>query len=32
MDFRGKIAIVTPDAGMTRQMVYHGDNGWKLEK
>ena len=20
------------DGGMTRQMIYHGDNGWKLEK
>jgi NAD(P)-dependent dehydrogenase (short-subunit alcohol dehydrogenase family) len=19
------------DGGMTRQMIYHGDNGWKLE-
>ena len=20
------------DGGMTRQMIYHGDHGWKLEK
>lgn len=20
------------DGGMTRQMIYHGDNGWVLEK
>ena len=29
MDFKDKVAVVT--GGMTRQMIYHGDNGWKLE-
>jgi hypothetical protein len=37
MDFNNKIAIVTSeniciDGGMTRQMIYHGDNGWWLKK
>ena len=37
MDFKGKIAVITGgaqdiciDGGMTRQMIYHGDNGWTL--
>jgi hypothetical protein len=35
MDFKDKIVIVTGeniciDGGMTRQMIYHGDNGWTL--
>ena len=36
MDFNNKIAVVTGeiiciDGGMTRQMIYHGDNGWRLQ-
>ena len=35
MDFNNKIVVVTGeniciDGGMTRQMIYHGDNGWWL--
>ena len=37
MDFNNKIAVVTGeniciDGGMTRQMIYHGDNGWRGER
>ena len=37
MDFNNKIAVVTGeniciDGGMTRQMIYHGENGCVLEK
>ena len=37
MDFNNKIAVVTGgniciDRGMTRQMIYHGENGCVLEK
>lgn len=36
MEIGQKVAVVTGenvciDGGMTRQMIYHGDNGWKLE-
>jgi hypothetical protein len=36
MDFKDKVAVITGeniciDGGMTRQMIYHGDNDWKLE-
>ena len=36
MVFKNKIVIVTGeniciDGGMTRQMIYHGDNGWTLK-
>ena len=36
MDFKNKIVIVTGgaqgiDGGMTRQMIYHNDNGWTLK-
>ena len=29
----GKVRVnsICIDSGMTRQMIYHGDNGWKLE-
>ena len=35
MDFNNKVAIVTSEkiyisGGMTRQMICHGDNGWRL--
>ena len=35
MDFYNRIAGFTGeniciDGGMTRQMIYHGDNGWRL--
>ena len=35
MDFNNKIAVVTSgniciDSGMTRYMICHGDNGWRL--
>ena len=36
MDFNNKIAgfitgeNICIDGGMTRQMIYHGDNGWRL--
>jgi NADP-dependent 3-hydroxy acid dehydrogenase YdfG len=39
--FKDKVAVVTGgaqgigrciDGGMTHQMIYHGNNGWKLEK
>jgi hypothetical protein len=34
--FKNKAAVVTGeniciDGGMTKLMIYHGDNGWKLE-
>lgn len=37
MDFNNKIAVITSeniciDGGMTRQMIYHGENGCVLEK
>ena len=37
MDFNNKIVVITGensciDGGMTRQMIYHGDFGWSLEK
>lgn len=37
MVFKNKIVIVTGeniciDGGMTRQMIYHGDNGWTLNQ
>ena len=36
MDFNNKVAIVTSEniyisGGMTRQMIYHNDCGWKFE-
>ena len=36
MDFKDKVAVITGgaqgiDGDMPRQMIYHGDNGWKLE-
>lgn len=35
MDFNNKVAIVTSEniyisGGMTRQMICHGENGWRL--
>ena len=35
MDFKNKVVVITGgaqgiDGGMTRQMIYHGDNGWTL--
>ena len=35
--FENKVAVVTGeniciDGGMTRQMIYHNDFGWKLEE
>ena len=26
------IARIILDSGTTRNMIYHGDNGWRLEK
>jgi NAD(P)-dependent dehydrogenase (short-subunit alcohol dehydrogenase family) len=36
VDFKDKVAVITGGAQgigrcMTRQMIYHGDNGWKLK-
>ena len=37
MEFKGKAVVVTGeniciDGGMTRNMIYHNDFGWRLEK
>ena len=37
MEFKDKVVVITGkniciDRGMTRNMIYHNDNGWKLEK
>lgn len=29
--FRKEGALVCIDGGMTKQMIYHGDNGWSLK-
>ena len=40
MDFKDKVVVITGgaqgigkciDGGMTRNMIYHNDNGWRLE-
>lgn len=36
MQFKDKVVIITGeniciDGGMTRQMIYHGEHGWRLE-
>ena len=30
-EFRKEGALVCIDGGMTKQMIYHGDNGWSLK-
>ena len=29
MEFKDKVVVI---GGMTRNMIYHNDNGWKFEK
>ncbi len=28
----GRVRVICIDGGMTRQMIYHGDNGWTLKQ
>ena len=37
MELKGKVVVITGeniciDDGMTRNMIYHNDNGWRLEQ